>query len=85
MGQASLVEADMGFTCAYLFLDSKILSKSERWEEVPKYAPTFEIGIETWLAGELLIESFFKEKSNLRFHPSLRDFMDNSNVILTNF
>jgi hypothetical protein len=49
-----------------------------------KFHPTFKIDSNPWRAIEiLLIASFLKEASPPQFHPSLRDFTDNSDILRT--
>ena len=70
------------FPCTYPILDTKNLSKHERWEEEElEFALIFKIGSNIQQAKELLIQSFLKEGLNPRFDLSLRDFIDNSNAI----
>ena len=65
----------------YPILDTKILSKHERWEEEePEFALILKIGSNIQQDKELLIQSFLKEGSNPWFDLSLRDFIDNSNA-----
>ena len=45
-----------------------------------KFHPTFKVVSNTQQANEFAIESFLKEGANLQFHPSLRNFPDNSNT-----
>ena len=45
-----------------------------------KFHPTFKTSFDTQQAGRFLIESFLEEGSTSQLHPSLRDFLDNSNV-----
>jgi hypothetical protein len=47
---------------------------------MPEFHPTFKTGSNTQQADKFLVESFPKEGSTSQFHPSLRDFLDNSNV-----
>ena len=42
------------------------------------FHPTFKVGSDTQRVNKLSIESFFKEGSNPRFRPDLRDFVDKS-------
>ena len=43
-----------------------------------KFHPNFIMGFGTQQANELLIKRILKEEPNPQFHPSLKDFMDNS-------
>ena len=67
--------------CAYFILDFKFSRSSrDRKRKPTKFHPTYKIGSNTQCANELLIEIFLKERSNPRFRPYSKDFMDNSNV-----
>ena len=71
----------MGIMCMPYFRSWNFLQSS--WDgkrRSYKFHPTFEIGSNTWWVDGLLIKSFLKEGSNPRFHPSLRDFANNTNV-----
>ena len=83
IGQASPAYVDMGFRIMdpihLSFLDSRS-SQTLRGEtrRSQKFQPTFKIGSNTQLANKLLIKIILIDRSNPWFHPSLKDFTDNS-------